>query len=77
MNTANLGRCTTDMKLIGGGEFPPLFHYSSEISHDILFFVLLLRSPFLEMSQLAGYDLYGSEEVPCGGIVTGIGRVSG
>jgi len=34
-------------------------------------------SPFLEFSQLAGYKLYGKEEVPSGGIITGIGRVSG
>lgn len=35
-------------------------------------------SPFLELSTLAGYGMYGSEEgVPCGGVVTGIGRVSG
>jgi hypothetical protein len=26
---------------------------------------------FLELSQLAGYNLYGKEEVPAGGIVTG------
>lgn len=31
----------------------------------------------MELSQLAGYKLYGIEEVPAGGIVTGIGRVSG
>ncbi|KAI3424326.1 hypothetical protein D9Q98_009879 [Chlorella vulgaris] len=34
-------------------------------------------SPFLELSQLAGKGLYGSEEVPSGGIVTGIGSVHG
>jgi len=34
-------------------------------------------SPFLELSQLAGYQLYKGEEVPAGGIVTGIGRVKG
>ncbi|XP_076649706.1 methylcrotonyl-CoA carboxylase subunit 2 [Halictus rubicundus] len=34
-------------------------------------------SPFLEFSQLAGYELYGEEEVPAGGIITGIGRISG
>lgn len=34
-------------------------------------------SPFLELSQFAGYQLYGDEEVPAGGIITGIGRVSG
>lgn len=35
------------------------------------------NSPFLELSQLAGYELYGKENVPAGGIITGIGRVSG
>ncbi|XP_014206024.1 methylcrotonoyl-CoA carboxylase beta chain, mitochondrial-like [Copidosoma floridanum] len=34
-------------------------------------------SPFLEFSQLAGYQMYGDEEVPAGGIITGIGRVQG
>ena len=34
-------------------------------------------STFLELSQLAGYKLYGEEEVPAGGIVAGIGRVRG
>ena len=34
-------------------------------------------SPFLELSQLAGYNLYGEDSVPAGGIVTGIGRVAG
>ncbi|HQT80364.1 MAG TPA: carboxyl transferase domain-containing protein, partial [Rhodopila sp.] len=33
-------------------------------------------SPFLELSQLAAYGLYGGE-VPAAGIITGIGRVSG
>lgn len=34
-------------------------------------------SPFMELSQFAGWELYGDEEVPAGGIITGIGRVSG
>src|SRR5262245_38430793 len=33
-------------------------------------------APFLELSQLAAYGLYG-DEVPAAGIITGIGRVSG
>lgn len=33
-------------------------------------------APFLELSQLAGYGLY-EDDVPSGGIVTGIGRVMG
>ncbi|EAR92509.1 methylcrotonyl-CoA carboxylase beta chain, putative (macronuclear) [Tetrahymena thermophila SB210] len=32
-------------------------------------------SPFLELSQLAGYELYGKEEVPSGGVVTGVGLI--
>ncbi|KAM7345340.1 methylcrotonyl-CoA carboxylase subunit 2 [Cochliomyia hominivorax] len=34
-------------------------------------------SPFLELSTLAGYQLYGDEVVNSGGIITGIGRVCG
>lgn len=34
-------------------------------------------SPFLELSPLAGWDLYEGENVPSGGVITGIGRVHG
>lgn len=34
-------------------------------------------SAFLELSALAGFELYGSEAVAAGGIVTGIGRIHG
>jgi len=34
-------------------------------------------SPFLELSQFAGYKLYGEDVVSAGGILTGVGRVSG
>ncbi|XP_024516845.1 methylcrotonoyl-CoA carboxylase beta chain, mitochondrial isoform X2 [Selaginella moellendorffii] len=33
-------------------------------------------SPFIELSQLAGFDMY-DEQVPSGGIVTGIGSIHG
>src|SRR5580692_1466844 len=33
-------------------------------------------APFLELSPLAGHGLYG-EEVPAGGLITGIGPVEG
>lgn len=33
-------------------------------------------SPFLELSQLAGYQLY-KDDVPAGGIISGIGQISG
>ncbi|MGB1686312.1 MAG: carboxyl transferase domain-containing protein, partial [Pseudomonadales bacterium] len=34
-------------------------------------------SPFLEFSQLAAFDMYGKDDVPAAGIITGIGRVQG
>lgn len=34
-------------------------------------------STFLELSSLAGQALYPGEEVPAGGIITGIGAVHG
>lgn len=33
-------------------------------------------SPFLELSQMAAYDMYGAD-IPAAGIITGIGRISG
>merc|ERR1719489_352313 len=47
------------------------------VARDRINLLLDPGSPFLELSQLAGYALYGKEEVPAGGIVTGVGRVSG
>lgn len=38
--------------------------------------LLDLGSPFLEVGQLAAYDVYG-EDVPAAGVVAGIGRVEG
>ncbi|KAK0417969.1 hypothetical protein QR680_013303 [Steinernema hermaphroditum] len=34
-------------------------------------------SAFLELSQLAGHNVYENEDVPAGGIITGIGTVAG
>lgn len=34
-------------------------------------------SAFLEFSQLAAYNMYGKDDVPAAGIITGIGRVKG
>ena len=38
--------------------------------------LMFTRSPFLELSQLAGHNLY-EDHVPAGGIVTGVGRIMG
>ena len=32
-------------------------------------------TPFLELSALAAYDMYGGD-VPCAGLITGIGQIS-
>ncbi len=34
-------------------------------------------SPFLEIGQLAGHDMYGSDQIPGAGMIAGIARVSG
>lgn len=34
-------------------------------------------TPFLELSALAGHEVYPGEDVAAGGIVTGIGTVEG
>ncbi len=39
--------------------------------------LLDVGSPLLEFSQMAGYKLYGDDEVPAAGVITGIGRISG
>lgn len=63
---------------LGGGEKARLRHEQRGklFVRDRIHHLIDPFSPFLEFSQLAGYDLY-EEEVPCGGIITGIGRVSG
>lgn len=35
------------------------------------------NTPFLELSPLAAYGVYGSETIPGAGIITGIGQISG
>ncbi|KAA0717363.1 Methylcrotonoyl-CoA carboxylase beta chain, mitochondrial [Triplophysa tibetana] len=64
---------------LGGGEKARTLHTSRGklLPRERIDRLLDPGSPFLEFSQFAGYHLYGKEEVPAGGIITGIGRVSG
>lgn len=64
--------------VFGGDLKDKLRHVSKGklLARDRIDQLLDLGSPFLELSQLAGYNLY-SENVPSGGIITGIGRISG
>ncbi|KAJ3102871.1 Methylcrotonoyl-CoA carboxylase beta chain, mitochondrial [Phlyctochytrium planicorne] len=62
----------------GGGEVARKRHLSRNklLPRDRIDSLLDKGSPFLEFSQFAGHELY-EDDVPAGGIITGIGRVSG
>ena len=34
-------------------------------------------SPFLEIGQFAGFEMYGDDNIAAGGLITGIGRIRG
>jgi 3-methylcrotonyl-CoA carboxylase beta subunit len=63
---------------LGGGETSQKRHVSRGklLPRDRVAGLIDPGSPFLELSQLAAYGMYGGD-VPSGGIVTGIGRVAG
>ena len=62
----------------GGGEKATQLHLSRKklLARERINTLIDPASPFLELSPLAGHQLYG-EEVAAGGIVTGIGQVEG
>ncbi len=62
----------------GGGEKARERHLGRGklLTRDRIRTLLDVGSPFLEISQLAAWDVYDNE-VPCAGIVAGIGRVCG
>ncbi|PVD32487.1 hypothetical protein C0Q70_07926 [Pomacea canaliculata] len=72
-------KLTVSKILQGGGEKARERHTTRKkmLPRDRINTLLDPQSPFLELSQLAGHQLYGKEEVPAGGIITGIGRVAG
>lgn len=63
----------------GGGEKSCARHVSRGklLPRDRVAGVLDPGSPFLELSQLAGYDMYGKDVVNAGAVIAGIGRVQG
>ncbi len=63
---------------LGGGEKSQQRHTSrgKMLPRDRITMLCDPGAPFLELSQLAGLKLY-PEEVPMGGIITGIGRIEG
>ncbi|MCH2057381.1 MAG: methylcrotonoyl-CoA carboxylase [Thalassotalea sp.] len=63
---------------LGGGEKSRERHLSRGklLPRDRVYQLLDEGSPFLELSQLAAYEVY-DDNVPAAGIITGIGRVGG
>lgn len=67
-------------KIVQGGGQKAIDRHTSRgklVARERINLLIDPGSPFLELSQLAGYKLYGKEEVPAGGIITGVGRVNG
>jgi 3-methylcrotonyl-CoA carboxylase beta subunit len=63
---------------LGGGDRARERHLSRKklLPRDRIDALLDPGTAFLELSQFAGYELY-DDDVPCGGIITGIGRING
>ncbi|MEP5567412.1 MAG: carboxyl transferase domain-containing protein [Halioglobus sp.] len=63
----------------GGGEKSCARHVSRGklLPRDRVAGLLDAGSPFLELSQLAGHEMYGKDVVNAGGVIAGIGRVNG
>ncbi|MBC7801498.1 MAG: methylcrotonoyl-CoA carboxylase [Gemmatimonadaceae bacterium] len=74
---ADLRRVVDHVRL-GGGEKARLRHTGRGklLPRDRVDALLDPGTPFLEMSQLAAYGLYGGD-IPAAGIITGIGRIMG
>ncbi|XP_029176194.1 methylcrotonoyl-CoA carboxylase beta chain, mitochondrial isoform X2 [Nylanderia fulva] len=70
---------TVEKIVEGGGQKERERHISRGklLARERINILLDKNSPFLEFSQLAGYEMYDKEEVPAAGIITGIGRVKG
>ena len=71
----DLGRVVAEIR-VGGGEAARKRHLGRGklLPRDRVRTLLDSGAPFLELSQLAGYKMY-PDEVPAGGIITGIGSV--
>ena len=72
---ADLARVVAEIR-VGGGESARQRHLARGklLPRDRVRTLLDPGAPFLELSQLAGYKMY-ADEVPAGGIITGIGTV--
>lgn len=86
-NQAAMGALVSDLDALhtriarGGPEKARVRHVSKGkmLPRDRIGALLDTGSPFLELSTLAGWGMYGKQEdeVPAGGVITGIGNVQG
>lgn len=75
-----LNLCKITQNVIKGGDSKAIERHTSRgklLVRDRINMLIDKGSPFLELSPLAGYELYGDEIVNSGGIITGVGRVYG
>lgn len=74
----NLKNITSEV-LTGGGEEAIKRHTKKGklLARERINLLVDKGSPFLEFSQLAGYELYGKDKIHSAGIITGIGKVQG
>ena len=83
-NASVMGAMAADLRKLlmkaqeGGGEKARERHrqHGKLLPRDRIELLLDPGSDFLELSALAGYELY-DDELPAGGIITGIGRIMG
>lgn len=54
-----------------------LLHVLIESPYSRITALIDTGTPFLELSTLAGHEMYPGEDVPAGGIITGVGVVHG
>ncbi len=83
-NTAHMTSLVTDLRektaqiVKGGNEQARKRHqqHGKLLPRERIEYLLDSGSPFLELSQFAGFEMYG-EPVPSGGLIAGIGQVMG
>jgi 3-methylcrotonyl-CoA carboxylase beta subunit len=74
---AELVERLSKIKMGGGAELVKRHHDRKKfLARERIEKILDENSPFIELSSLAGYNLY-EEDVPAAGVITGIGRVHG
>ena len=84
-NTEHMQSLVDDLEALvahikqGGGERYQARHQARGklLPRDRVNLLIDPGSPFLEFSQLAAHNMYGKDDVPAAGIITGIGRVKG